>query len=159
MTREVITVSEGDTLARALQTFQREHITGAPVVNAQGRLVGILSLADLLPPTDLEGTGQEGSESRERLHHSNRAAWQLLREHPTISGNLPDGLPAELVGERMSRDVVFVRDIAPLIEAARIMCVGHWHRVPVVDAYGTLCGIVSTMDVLAALVNAADEPG
>jgi CBS-domain-containing membrane protein len=37
------------------------------------------------------------------------------------------------------------------------MCDGHWHRVPVVDDAGALCGIISTMDVLAALVNAADE--
>jgi CBS-domain-containing membrane protein len=163
MTRDVITVSEDDTLARALQVFQHEHITGAPVVNAQGRLVGILSLADLLPQTESDAAeakpANEAEKPREGLQHSNRAAWQLLREHPTLGGNLPDGVPAGHVRERMSSDVVFVRDIAPLIEAARIMCVGHWHRVPVVDAYDKLCGIVSTMDVLAALVNAADEPG
>ena len=46
---------------------------------------------------------------------------------------------------------------APLVEVARVMCDGHWHRVPVVDDGGALCGIISTMDVLAALVNAADE--
>ena len=38
------------------------------------------------------------------------------------------------------------------------MCSGHWHRVSVVDDEGALINIVSTMDVLAALVNVADEP-
>jgi CBS-domain-containing membrane protein len=57
----------------------------------------------------------------------------------------------------MSRQVRSVPDKAPLVEVARVMCDGHWHRVPVVDDGGALCGIISTMDVLAALVNAADE--
>jgi CBS domain-containing membrane protein len=135
MTRDVVTLSESDTLARAMQVFQHEHITGAPVVNVRGELVGLISRSDLLSAIE--------------------SAREARGARPAADGETPGGL----VAERMTSDVVFVRDIAPLIEAARIMCVGHWHRVPVVDAYDKLCGIVSTMDILAALVNAADEPG
>ena len=67
------------------------------------------------------------------------------------------GTEEELVSARMSNVVTSVTDDAPLVEVARVMCNGHWHRVPVVDAQGSLAGIISTMDVLAALVNTAEE--
>jgi CBS-domain-containing membrane protein len=37
------------------------------------------------------------------------------------------------------------------------MCEQHLHRLPVVSADGRVVGIISTMDVVAALVNAIDE--
>jgi CBS-domain-containing membrane protein len=38
------------------------------------------------------------------------------------------------------------------------MCEGHWHRVPVLDEVRKLVGMISTMDLLAAMVQAHDEP-
>ena len=64
---------------------------------------------------------------------------------------------SEPVGKWMSRRLVSVREDTALVDVARIMCDGHWHRVPVVDRQGQLRGIVSTMDVLAAVVHSADE--
>jgi CBS-domain-containing membrane protein len=62
-----------------------------------------------------------------------------------------------LVRDCMSDRIVSVRDSASLLEVARKMCAGHWHRLTVVDDQNCICGIVSTMDVLAAVVNTADE--
>ena len=62
-----------------------------------------------------------------------------------------------MVSRHMSRRTVSVSEETSLVEIARLMCDGHWHRVLVVDAQGRLRGLVSTMDVLAALVQAADE--
>ena len=59
----------------------------------------------------------------------------------------------------MSRRLISVREDTPLVELARFMCDGHWHRVTVIDSQGRLNGIVSTMDILAALVQTADELG
>ena len=57
----------------------------------------------------------------------------------------------------MSDQVKSVRDLSPLVDVARRMCDGHRHRVPVVDVQARLCGMITAMDILAAMVNVADE--
>ena len=87
-------------------------------------------------------------------HGDDQTTWDLFER----AGSFVWALTVERVEQRMSRQVTSVAAAAPLIEVARAMCSGHWHRVPVVDDEGALIGIISTMDVLAALVNVADEP-
>jgi CBS-domain-containing membrane protein len=57
----------------------------------------------------------------------------------------------------MSPNVGTVTEDQPLVEVARTMCQDHWHRVPVVGNDGLLKRIISTMDVLAALLNTFEE--
>ncbi len=82
-----------------------------------------------------------------------QATWDLFDR----ANQLDSDLGVERVSQRMSKQVTSVTEQAPIVEVARVMCDGHWHRVPVVDESGKLSGIISTMDVLAALVNVADE--
>jgi CBS domain-containing protein len=44
-----------------------------------------------------------------------------------------------------------------LLTAARIMCVKHVHRLPVLDSDNRPVGLLTAMDVVAAMVNAIDE--
>ncbi|WP_166829589.1 CBS domain-containing protein [Thalassoroseus pseudoceratinae] len=151
MTRPVITVAQNDTLEAALHTFREQHITGAPVVSDDGKLVGILSLADFMEISKTDEPPQPGT-----LEHGNqRSVWKIWDNAPALD---PDFL-TQSVATRMSEHVKSVRDVSTLVDVARLMCDRHWHRVPVVDAYGTLCGMITAMDVLAAMVNVADEPG
>ena len=83
--------------------------------------------------------------------------WLTFKQAIELGGHVRKGEAGELVTKWMSRRLVSVRETTPLVEVARVMCDGHWHRVTVVDDSGRLKGIVSTMDVLAALVQAADE--
>jgi CBS domain-containing protein len=48
MNHEVVAIPQHTTLRAAAQVLGREHISGAPVVDAQGRCVGILSAADFV---------------------------------------------------------------------------------------------------------------
>ncbi len=148
MTTPVITVSQDDTLETALATFREHHITGAPVVSDDGKLVGILSMADIM----------EISKSDDGPHTlepgNQRSVWSIWDTAPALDADFLN----QPVTTRMSDQVKSVRDISTLVDVSRLMCDGHWHRVPVVDAYSTLCGMITTMDVLAALVNVADEP-
>jgi len=57
----------------------------------------------------------------------------------------------------MSSGVQAVAPDAPLLLAARMMCLQHLHRLPVLDHENRPVGIISCMDVVAALVNAMDE--
>lgn len=150
MTPHVIVVQQTDTIEDALHVLRSHHITGAPVIDDRGRFVGILSLQDLVDAPHAASSG----ESIVPLAHGNeRTTWDLYdRAQP-----LDEAASAVQVRTRMSRVVTSVVEDAPLVEVARVMCDGHWHRVPVVNAAGGLCGIISSMDVLAAIVNAADE--
>jgi len=126
MSRQPITLRENVSLASAVESLQQHEFTGAPVVDQAGRLVGMLSLWDVV---------------RTKGEPANRAG----------------SADAATVGQRMSRNVGTVKDDQPLVDVARLMCDKHWHRVPVVAADGQLLGIISTMDVLAALVNVFEE--
>ena len=146
MTEKVVMVREDDLLTEAAQIFQKHHISGAPVVDARGLPMGVLSLSDLLGTL----TGDE-----EHMSSTQRPAEPI--DFSRLFAD-PSRLPAnERVRARMSRRLVSVTRPAPLVEVARVMCDGHWHRVAVVEPGGQLCGIISTMDILAALVNVADE--
>jgi len=53
-----------------------------------------------------------------------------------------------------------MQSIAPeasILLAARIMCVEHLHRLFVLDSRGSPVGVISSMDIIAALTNAIDE--
>lgn len=147
MTRDVIVLHETETLEHAAKTLQKHHITGAPVVDAQGHLVGILSL------TDVAATAPAAAMPVGLAHSSDVSAWDRFAKAEPLDASTA----VEQVASRMSRRIKAVSETTTLVDAARLMCDGHWHRVPVVDARGALRGIISTMDVLAAVVNAADE--
>ena len=152
MTRDVIMLRESDSINYAVRSLKEHHITGAPVVDAEGRFVGILSVSDLVRAVPF--VAPPGSPPIALAHGNDITTWDLFDK----AGPLHPDVGVERVGQRMSRQVTSVLYSAPLVEVARVMCEGHWHRVPVVKPSGALCGIISTMDILAALVNAADEP-
>ena len=68
----------------------------------------------------------------------------------------PDGE----VGKYMTRDIVTVKPDTLVKDLARMMIDAHIHRVVVADEHGSPIGVVSTTDVLAALIQeVADFPG
>jgi CBS domain-containing protein len=151
MTEKLVLLEETDTIQRAANLFRDLHISGAPVVNAAGEPIGLLSATDIVPAVSARmGVPAAGPRPQTR-----EAEWEEICQ--ILNSGNHRGEAGELVTRWMSRRLVSVREITPLVEVARIMCDGHWHRVTVVDAAGRLKGIVSTMDVLAALVQAADE--
>ena len=65
--------------------------------------------------------------------------------------------PVNCVGGEMSAGVRSVQPEQTLLMAARIMCEKHVHRLPVLNLDGKPVGLITSMDVVAALVNAIDE--
>jgi CBS domain-containing membrane protein len=119
MSRQVVALNEGDSVASAIETLRRHEISGAAVIDEAGRLCGIASMADFV------------------THDMNREGTH--------------------VRDRMTRRVVSVTQDAPLIAVARMLCDSHRHRMPVVESSGRMVGMITTMDILSALVNAFDE--
>lgn len=134
MTRNVVTLSSQQSMLDVARKFVEHDVVAAPVVDEQGRCVGFFSAADFL---------------RRELK---------LRQESAGDGASPTpaSRPA-VVGRFMSSNVQSLLPGEPLVRAARMMCDQHLHRVPVVNDEGRVVGIISTMDLVAALLNALDE--
>ena len=137
MTRSVVATSRLNGFKKIAQTMHEWHVSALPVLEADGRVIGVVSEADLLPKEyrrDIAGA----DEPRER-------AEELLK-----SG----GLTAD---ELMTSPAVSVHADAQLTEAARIMARMRVKRMPVVDGGGRLAGIVSRSDLLKVFLRGDEE--
>lgn len=134
MARTVVWVSTRQPMADIAGLFRKHDISSAPVVDEQGVCVGILSSTDFLR------RDSERSERGPAPHH-----------------RPPVWTPEDVAGTYMSQGVQTVPATAPLLHAARIMCLQHVHRLPVVDCEGRPVGMVSTMDLVATLLKALSE--
>jgi CBS-domain-containing membrane protein len=150
MTRDPVTLQRGESIASAVETLERHQITGAPVVDSASRLIGVLSLWDVVRSRQGGGglTGRSGEVFRQNGDGPQKAPENARALRFAAGGSVVDSMSPTVSG--VSPDQL-------LVEVARKMCIAHWHRVPVVGADGKLIGIISTMDVLAALVNMFDE--
>jgi CBS domain-containing protein len=148
MGREVLTIFAHDTIEQAAAALRSREVSGAPVVDETGRCVGVLTAGDFI--------------RRESLRSS--AGGESFRENEFQLTGGEHGEPlhidasqSDLVCRYMSRAVQTIRSDALLITAARVMDAEHIHRLIVVDEKGFPVGLVSSMDIVAAVVNSIDE--
>jgi CBS domain-containing protein len=143
MTGPVLTLSPDTSLREAARKLSRSSISGAPVVDADGRCVGVLSSSDFVI---------WASKGAETGTTSFLAPWGELI-------NLDDE-PDTAIRNYMTRQPLTIPLQTSIGELARIMVDAHIHRVLVVaDPRGAPCGIVTSTDVLAAITRAAHELG
>lgn len=130
MTMDVKTIRPEASLKEAAREMVERGVSGLPVVDGAGNLVGIITEADFL-------SRELGRSGRRRLLDS------------LFVGDTPPH-EAETVAEAMSTSPVVIYPDASITEAARVM-VGHGvKRLPVVDEEGLLIGVVSRADVVNA---------
>ena len=146
MKAPVVTLDVDVSLKEAAQTLSDGHISGAPVVDAQGRPLGVVSLFDIA--VHLAGlerpAGEPGGFYRQgRLQFGAEEAVEESSE---------DRAPDETtVADVMAPGLLSVRTGATLGEIVRLLDEKQIHRVFVLDAKGRLQGVVSTMDILRVL--------
>jgi len=157
MTGQVIALKPGDTLKHAISVFARNRITGAPVVDDKGRLVGILTEMDLLKRLEIgsiemslnpvPGTkGALAAEPEGKLHL--KTLWEALKamDHLTVSNV-------------MTSPVVTVYPDDRVEEKVTLMIHKRIRRLPVVDRNGVLVGIVSRKDIIRMLARKGKGSG
>src|SRR5262245_7604134 len=142
MTRSVVTVPADATVYAAADILLGARISAAPVVDADGRLVGIVSEADLMNRPE---TGMVPAMSwlQRLLTDEARLARDYVRSH------------SHHVADVMTRKVVTADERTPLLEIAALMQRNSIKRVPVVRN-GKVIGIVSRANLLQGLL--AREP-
>jgi len=139
MSRDVLVISQHMSLKAAAHLLAQAEVSGAPVVDEEGRCVGVLSAADLVHWVDRE------SRPTKRCQEAETCAccdWQ-------IDGL--DDVPEDEVSRYMTTSVVATGPETRIGELARWMRDGHIHRVVIVDDRRRPVGVVSSMDVLAAV--------
>jgi CBS domain-containing protein len=140
--RVVVSALAPDTsLAAASRLFVERHITGAPVVDASGRIVGVVSQTDLVA----------GPRATSELEGRN-AYYVVLHGRTVLEGAVaePNEGVRGVVEDVMTRHVIMVEPDAPLRDAVRTMVAERVHRVLVVHDR-RLVGVITSMDVLRML--------
>ncbi len=142
MTTDVVTFSPDQPVQEALKRLVERDVDGGPVVDGNGRVVGMLSASDLLV--------QES-----KLHYPTvislfGAYLELPSSHRQFEEDLRRAVGAT-VAEVMHEDPITCALDATLEDAATLMHSNEVSRVPVLDD-GRLVGIVARGDVLRAMV-------
>jgi CBS domain-containing protein len=134
MTNSVVTTSPSAPFKYVVRIMQDHRISGVPVVDESGRLLGIVTGADLLK-----------AESAEPPRRKFFLEWFISPRRLTQLERRSEDLRAEDV---MTRDVVTVSPQTPMRDAARTLLEAGVKRLPVTDAGGRVVGVVSRTDLL-----------
>jgi CBS domain-containing protein len=140
MVRDVVTVRPETDLAEAVKLLAEHDVSALPVVDADDRVIGILSEADLVHRAEI-GTEQHRPWWLEAVTGASTLAREFAKSH------------GQKVGEIMTSEVVSVAEDTPLSEIAALLERKRIKRVPVVRE-GKLVGIVSRSNLVQALASA-----
>ncbi|HLG49150.1 MAG TPA: CBS domain-containing protein [Reyranella sp.] len=135
----VLAVSLDASIYEAAETMVSAEVSALPVVDGTGRMVGIVSEADLMHRPEIGTEPRKGWLAR-FLGDSTRAAHEYVALH------------SRRVGDVMTRPVVTVEEKTPLADVARLMDQHRIKRVPVMRG-DTVVGIVSRSNLLRALLS------
>ncbi|MFF9077539.1 CBS domain-containing protein [Streptomyces sp. NPDC014735] len=138
MTRQVVAVRRNAPFKEVVRAMGQWKVSALPVLEGEGRVVGVVSEADLLPKEEFRDSAQSLYGQQQRLADIAKAG-------------------AVTAEEVMSSPAVTVHPDVTLAQAARIMAVSHVKRLPVVDDEGILKGIVSRGDLLKVFLRSDED--
>jgi CBS domain-containing protein len=140
MTKRVISIAPRASIAQAIRTMLKNRISGLPVVNRNGKLVGIISEGDLLHRQEI-GTEIKRNAWLDAMFGPEQSANDYVRAHGITVGEVMTRMPVITVSEDTSLD-----QVVHLIERHRIK------RLPVLGN-GKIVGIISRANLMQALAS------
>jgi CBS domain-containing protein len=143
MTRPVITVTPETSILEAAKTMLRRHVSGLPVVDAAGKLVGIVSEGDFIHRGEI-GTPRRRSWFMRFILGPGQAATDFVREH------------GSKIAEIMTADPLTIAEDTPLERIVELMEKHGVKRLPVTRD-DKLVGIVSRANLLQAVASLARQ--
>jgi CBS-domain-containing membrane protein len=142
MSRDVVCIPSSASLRAAARRLIEAGVSGAPVVDEDGRCLGVLSHTDL---ARFLAKGEVCFLSDSEVF----AEWQM---------DDVEALPGEEVSRYVTRGAITAAAQTPVGELASLMSDARVHRVLITDGRGRIIGIVSSLDVLRALAAEAAQP-
>jgi CBS domain-containing protein len=143
MTRPVISVRPEWPLKDVARLLVEHRISGVPVVDSDGAVLGVVSEADFL----LKGQGASAAHRRPlaRLFADDQATKERIAK-----------AEASTAGEAMTAPAIMIEAGRPIPEAAAMMVDHRVNRLPVIDQ-GDLVGIVTRADLVRAYVRSDEQ--
>lgn len=141
MTHRVATVRPQTPFKQVVQLLRARQVSAAPVVDEQGRLLGMVAEADLALKQEQE--------------HPPAQPPRLL-PHPGLRREQRKAA-ATTAADLMTTPAITIHPHAPLSVAARLLHTRGVRHLPVVDAGGRLVGIVTRRDLLAVFLRPDEE--
>jgi len=141
MTRDVISIDPDATVLQAARLMLQHHISGLPVIDSDGNLVGVLSEGDFLRRRETK-TERHRSRWLEFLMGPGRIAAEYSHSH------------GSKVSEVMSAEVQAVSEVTPIEDIVDLMERRRIKRVPVVCG-GQVVGIITRSNLMRAMVSLA----
>lgn len=149
MEKEVIKFQVDDRIIDVAGSLRENKISGAPVVDKEDKLVGIISEGDIM-----------------RLIEVHSPHINLILPAPLDLIELPVRMKYEmdeiaedmnkaaslLIGEIMTKKVVTIKPDADISDAAQLMDTHDVKRLPVVESDGKMVGIITRGDIIGAMV-------
>jgi len=146
MTKEVLTFGPSTTLQEACLALAKAGISGAPVVDRSGKILGVLSETDILSHlkrlADSEVAGRYLAGAASGL-----AILALLSQKSQVLGELLGHLKTAMVKDAMTKGAVTAKPDSPVEEVVALMVRHDINRVPIVEG-GKVLGIVTRADVV-----------
>lgn len=143
MVSNVITVDVNATVGDAAAILLNNHISGAPVVDEKGGLVGIVSEGDLIRRPEI-GTARRHSWWLELISTKWASANEYIKSH------------SRKIADVMTREVITAKPDTPLGDIAALLERKRIKRVPIVEG-NKLVGLVSRANILQALASAGKK--
>lgn len=150
MTHTVAAVGREATFKEIVRMMRDWRVSALPVLEGEGRVVGVVSEADLLPKEGFRDSDPGRPEARSRPAGGTPSA--RLRRLADL-----EKADAVTAGELMTSPALTVHADATLAQAARTMAHAKVKRLPVVDDVGMLQGVVSRGDLLKVFLRDGEE--
>ncbi|TVQ44859.1 MAG: CBS domain-containing protein [Gloeocapsa sp. DLM2.Bin57] len=141
MTRDPITVTRETSLTEAIKIIAEKRISGLPVVDDNGKLVGVISETDLM----WKETGIEPPPYVMFLDSV------IYLENPARYEKEVHKALGQTVGEVMTAKAISIDPQSSVKDAARLMHDKHVRRLPVVNEAAQVVGIITRGDIVRSM--------
>lgn len=144
MTSNVKSIGPEESIQAATEILAEDNISGLPVVDENGKVIGIISSSDIV----------EFSNQSFVITLVKSSGWVSPYSNVAANSDLKKGfemLKTKKVKDIMTKKVVTVQETADIREVAKIMSKKNINRVPVVDHDGVLVGLITRSDLIDAM--------
>ena len=146
MTTQVITILETDTVRDATITLAVDNLSGAPVIDDDYHLCGIVSEMDIL---NLIMKYEAELKTENKALHLLAFPMDSKFDDPELK-KAADKFSATMVKDIMTKDVITTTPDAEVVDVLALMLKNDVNRVPVLEK-GVLVGIVSRGDIVFSI--------
>ncbi len=148
MTTDVIAFKPSDKVHQVAETFRSNRISGAPVLDDQRKVIGVISEADIMKLT--------ATVPFPDIDPLNPFPVFSLTAYRKKVEKIPDEIETLFEGsvkDVMTKDPVTISPDDSVLDAARLMHKDDFNRIPVVDDEGKLVGLIARADIISLFVH------